>query len=210
MQNVKTVDDNISTVTNPLYRRQKEGVARMRSALLSCSDEENGYTVKQALQSITSLRVYHQLNRIIQYLSIMDKLEAKLYDTIDFQLDNADESQPETLMMLLGVQEKLQKSMIESHKLLQPYLDLNDFSDVEMIQTAAPQSSSTLMKTEERDSLRSAAQSALMLIMNTPQENKSQDITTEENKVVDAEPQETTPKENTPQGGEPEGGGSDG
>ena len=146
---------------NPLYKRQREDVAKMRTSLLSCTDD-TAIPARRAIQQITVLRVYHQISRIIRYLEIMDKLEDKLYESISFELDNADVTESETWLKLITIQEKLQKSMIESHKLLQPYLDIQEFSVVDLTQS---DDSSTrtelLMSPEERDSLRLAAQSVL-------------------------------------------------
>lgn len=161
---IKTVDGN--TVLNPLYQRQKEDVCKMRTSLLACTDV-NGGSTRQALQNITAMRVYHQLMRIIRYTELMDKLEDKLYSCIDSAIDSASSSDPTTWMMLLNIQEKLQKSMIESHKLLQPYLDIKEFTVVELapddIDTAK---SDSLLSPEERDSVRSKAQSLMLELKN--------------------------------------------
>lgn len=54
--------------------------------------------------------------------------------------------------------------MIESHKLLQPYLDIKEFSVVDLVpqDTTSTSSSQLNMKSEDRDRLRSTAQQVLI------------------------------------------------
>lgn len=139
----------------------------MRTSLLSCHDD-SAIPTRLAIQKITVLRVYHQVSRIIRYLEIMDKLEDKLYESIDYEIDNADITDSDTWAKLLVIQEKLQKSMIESHKLLQPYLDLTEFSVVDLTQDDGQTAGTELaMSPEKRDSLRLAAQSVLSELMDS-------------------------------------------
>ena len=70
---IKTVDEPSVLVTDELYKRQKENVSKMRTALLSFTDE-NGVSVRRAIQGITGMRIYHQIIRIIRYTELMDKL----------------------------------------------------------------------------------------------------------------------------------------
>lgn len=161
MDDIKTVDSS-EVVYDPVYQRQKEGVAKMRASLLACTDE-NGVTIRGTIESITAMRIYHQMMRIIKYTELMDKIEDKLYKSIDNMLDNSPDDAA-TMVMLLNVQEKLQKSMIESHKLLQPYLDIKEFSVVDLVpqESTAASSPQLNMKSEERDRLRSNAQQVLL------------------------------------------------
>ena len=159
---VETVD-NSNTVENPIVARQKEDVAKMRTSLLSCS-KENGVSTMRAIQDITVMRVYHQLTRIIRYTEMMDKLEDKLYAAMDYQIDNADITDSNTLVMLMDIQEKLQKSMIESHKLLQPYMDLQEFSVVDLVQDTGSDDNpitKTLITSESRDKIRYLAKNVI-------------------------------------------------
>ena len=150
---------------NSVYKRQREDVAKMRTSLLACHDD-SAMPTRLAIQKITVLRVYHQVSRIIRYLEIMDKLEDKLYESIDYEIDNADITDSETWAKLIMIQEKLQKSMIESHKMLQPYLDLTEFSVVDLTQDDAQTAGTELtMSPEKRDNLRLAAQSVLAELM---------------------------------------------
>lgn len=155
---IKTVDDSNCLITDDLCRKQKEYISKMRTALLSFSDE-NGVSTRQAIQGITAMRIYHQLVRIIRYLELMDKLEMRLYESIEYSIDNAKVQDPSTWAALLAVQEKLQKSMIESHKLLQPYLNVQEFTVVDLTSQNNTASAPTLlMNSEDRDELRSKAQ----------------------------------------------------
>ena len=163
MDDIKTVDYSKDGFNlDPLYKKQKEGVAKMRASLLACSDN-GSMTMLSAIQNITAMRIYHQLTRIIRYTELMDKLEAKLYESIDNTLDNMNSNDPSTWMMLLKAQEQLQKTMIESHKLLQPYMDVQEFTVVELANSSS--SNETVQKIalspEDRDRLRNKAQSVL-------------------------------------------------
>ena len=158
---IKTVDEPSVLVTDELYKRQKENVSKMRTALLSFTDE-NGVSVRRAIQGITGMRIYHQIIRIIRYTELMDKLETKLYESIDYTIDNAELGDNDTLAILLATQERLQKSMIESHKLLQPYLDIQEFSIADLSDsTQETPITSHIMSPEDRDRLRSKAQAVV-------------------------------------------------
>jgi len=161
MDDIKTVDSS-EVVYDPVYQRQKEGVAKMRTSLLACTDE-NGITIRGTIESITAMRIYHQMMRIIKYTELMDKIEDKLYKSIDNLIDTAP-NDTQTLIQLLTIQERLQKSMIESHKLLQPYLDIKEFSVVDLVpqESTASSGSQLNMNSEDRDRLRSNAQQVLL------------------------------------------------
>ncbi len=164
---IKTVDDSDNRITDSLYQRQKENVSKMRASLLSCTDE-SGVSTRHAIQSITTMRIYHQLTRIIRYLELMDKLEVKLYESIEYSIETANKAEPTTWMALLTIQEKLQKTMIESHKLLQPYLDIQEFSVVDLTTSDGEVSNHTqIMNPEDRDRLRSTAQTVLQQLQST-------------------------------------------
>lgn len=155
---IKTVDASDGVIIDNLYRKQKENISKMRTALLSFSDE-NGVSTRQAVQGITAMRIYHQLIRIVRYLELMDKLEFKLYESIEHSIDISNVQDAATWAGLLTIQEKLQKSMIESHKLLQPYLDIQEFTVMDLTNPINTSSTPTiLMNSEDRDELRSKAQ----------------------------------------------------
>lgn len=159
----ETVGNATSRIPDALYSRQREDVAKMRASLLVCSDDP--VTSTKALQNITVLRVYHQVSRIIRYLEMMDKIEAKLYESLDYKLDNMDIENPTAWITLITIQEKLQKNILESHKLLQPYLNVEEFS----LQTLMPVTSSNVVESgaaavlpkSSRDKLRQSAQQVL-------------------------------------------------
>ena len=159
MDDVKIVDEN--AIINSLYQRKKEGVQQMRTSLLACT-EDNNISVKYAIQNVTAMRVYHQLTRIVQYLELMDKLEQKLYESIDSAIENTEGSDPAAWLQLLAIQEKLQKNMIESHKMLQPYLDIQEFTAVDLARPETDTPVSSIMSPESRDRLRSSAQAVLI------------------------------------------------
>lgn len=161
--NDKTFGDD-RQLQDPILAKQREDVTRMRTSLLCCNDNPTSST--QALQNITVLRVYHQVSRIIRYLDMMDKLEAKLYEAIDFQLDTLDTTDMMTLRLLLSIQENLQKTMIESHKILQPYLNIADMklTDLAPKVISASSETSSLISKPSRDKIRLSAQQALELL----------------------------------------------
>lgn len=162
MVDIKTVDDSTSII-DPLYQKQKEGITKMRTALLA-STSDSSMSTSRAIQNITTMRIYHQMMRIIKYTELMDKLEDKLYRSIDNLLDTSPDDD-QTLIQLLTIQGRLQKSMIESHKLLQPYLDIQDFNVVDLMPVDNENTgvkTNITMNPEERDKLRSNAQAILL------------------------------------------------
>lgn len=170
MNDTKTVSsssDDTVELTNPLVIKQQEDVAAMRASLLSCTPE-NPQSYKIALRNITVMRVYHQLGRIIKYTDMMDRIEEKLYESIDHALSNMNSNNPSTWVMLLNIQEKLQKSMIESHKLLQPYLDIEALFDISSPLPTEPSQqdsfASRIYDQQTRDKLRTSAQAVLAAI----------------------------------------------
>jgi hypothetical protein len=112
----------------------------------------------------------------------MDRIEDKLYESIERNIDNMNPDSIDTMEVLLDIQTKLQKSMIESHKLLQPYMDLQDMSIVDLVavSTADEESSNSeisLLPPESRDRIRSSAQSLLSeLRQNHSKDNPAQPI----------------------------------
>ena len=170
MDDSKTVrSDDIQTLEmlDPIYAKQKEGVANMRASLLACNPRDLVST-KIAIQNVTVMRLYHQINRIIKYTEMMDKIEAKLYESIDNTLENMNSSSPSTWLTLLNIQERLQDSMIKSHKLLEPYLNL-ELPVVEVPQPSPEDSfASMIMDQDARDKLRNSAQAVLAALGSLP------------------------------------------
>lgn len=159
-------DDN-NVISNPIVSKQREDVAKMRTSLLSCN-EDSGMTVSRALQDITILQVYHQLTRIVRYTEMMDKLEDRLYAAIDYQLEEGDITDNQTLITLLGIQEKLQKAMLNSQKLLEPYLDPQLFNIVDLAPSSVENTDNPITKklitSESRDKIRYSAQSVIEML----------------------------------------------
>lgn len=160
MDDLKTFE---GVLPDPLYEKQKEGVARMRSSLLSCSADPS--LAKVAMQNVAVLRLYHQVARIIRYLDLMDKLEDKLYSSIEYTVDKMNPESQSTWMMLLSIQEKLQKNMIESQKLLAPVQDLIDAANTELfsvVESSTPAVPGTLtLDASTREKLRLSAQTVI-------------------------------------------------
>jgi hypothetical protein len=117
-------DTTEDSLVNPLLREQIAQVDQMRSTLLNCNKKDIT-SAKVALQNIAVLQVYHQVSRIIRYTEMMDRLEDKLYESIDANLAEMDEFDPQTMMLLLKVQGDLQKSMVLSQELLKPYAEID-------------------------------------------------------------------------------------
>lgn len=159
IDNFETVEDISKSQTNILREKQKQDVAAMRTSLLSSHMDPSLTTT--SMKNIAVLRVYHQMNRIIQYTELMDKLEAKLYEALEYQIDNADTTRPTTWMQLLHVQEQLQKNMIESQKLLQPFLDLTEYTvdNAEVVDTQAE--NTIALDANSREKLRNSARAVL-------------------------------------------------
>lgn len=159
IDNFETVEDISKSQTNILREKQKQDVAAMRTSLLASHMDPSLTTT--SMKNIAVLRVYHQMNRIIQYTELMDKLEAKLYEALDYQIENADVTRPTTWMQLLHVQEQLQKNMIESQKLLQPFLDLTEYTadNAEVIDTQAE--NTIALDANSREKLRNNARAVL-------------------------------------------------
>lgn len=146
---------------DPLIAKQKHDVDMMRTTLLTCNISDPN-SVKAAMNNILVMRVYHQISRIIKYTEQMDKIEAKLYDSIDQSLENMNEADPRTWITLLNIQERLQKIMIDSHKLIEPYLKLEDLTYVEVVPEISTDSfAKTLLDQDSRERLRTTAQAIL-------------------------------------------------
>jgi hypothetical protein len=153
--------DNTDTLLDPLLKEQKSQAEQMRAALLNCRKGDLT-SAKVALQNIAILQVYHQVARIIRYTEMMDRIEDKLYASIDMNLAEMDECDPATMLMLLKVQSQLQNAMIESQKLLEPYMNI----DLESIAPPQEIDDSTsfgvaIIPKESRNAIRNGAQALL-------------------------------------------------
>lgn len=153
-------EDNVTHFVDPLTAKQKSHTDEMRSALLTCNFGDITST-KSALQYITLRRILHQVERIIKYTELMDRLEDKLYATIDQNLAEMDEFDPNTMMLLLKVQSQLQESMIESQKLLQPYLDMDITVYAPPQEVTEDSFMANIIPQESRNTIRNGAQALL-------------------------------------------------
>lgn len=162
--NPKTVSDesiSINTV-DPLEGQQREDVAKMRASLLACATTGN-YSI-DTIKDITTRQIFHQLSRVIRYLDMMDKIESKLYQCIDNTLDTIDVYDTSSLITLLGIQERLQRSMIESQKLLEPYMSGLNIEEVISTNFNVIDASDEILDRAQRDKIRDSAQQVLTLV----------------------------------------------
>lgn len=158
--------DETKTVSSglDLYVNQCSDVSKMKTSLLSCNKNDPD-SARKAIQYITAQRVYHQISRIIRYTELIDKIEDKMYESIELDMNQMDSSDPMTWKTLLSLQSKLQEAMIESHKLLEPYLKIETLTSVE-VPKDDPNDTFTAMILDQqsREKLRTSAQEVLAAI----------------------------------------------
>ena len=167
MEEAKTVSSSLD-----LFVSQCNDVDNMRNTLLSF-DRTDPNAARKALQNITVLRVYHQITRIIRYTSMMDKIEDKMYQSIDAQLDEMSPDDPEAWRVLVNLQSRLQENMIQSHKLLEPYLNLESlsFTNITADETVVD-SDAMILDRDSREKLRNSAQEVLQALQLQTQQQK--------------------------------------
>jgi hypothetical protein len=186
-KDVSTSEDDL---VNPLLREQVEQAAQMRDALLTCRNSDI-VTAKGALQNIAVLQVYHQVARIIRHIEVMDRLEDKLYSSIDANLSQMDDFDPATMLMLVKVQGDLQKSMVLSQEMLKPYMDIDLESIAPMKEIGGEDSfGATIIPRESRNIIRNGAQALLTELTKTTEP-------TTENPSDSEEPNDTGNAANT-------------
>lgn len=151
--------NNMDTDTE-LFVNQCNDVEAMRASLLSI-DRRDPNSARKAMQNITILRVYHQMSRIIRYTNIMDKLEDKMYQSIESQIDALSPDDEDSWRILLNLQTKLQENMIQSHKLLEPYLNFDSLNTIEIQSPEESGDSYTVLNQDSREKLRTSAQQVL-------------------------------------------------
>jgi hypothetical protein len=158
----KTVGSSQSS--SDLDSLRHESIERMKLALLSAS-LDNPTSTASAIRQVTIMRVYHQVTRIVEYLDLMDTLETNLYRSIRLEMNDigSDESNLKTITKLLTIQEKLQKSIIESNKLLQPFVESDNMPMFNEIEANAEVLSDDekLLPSEDRSKLRENANEIL-------------------------------------------------
>ena len=160
------IDSDISLV-DPLLREQQEQANAMRQSLLTCRTGSIT-NAKIALQNIAVLQIYHQVARIIRFTEMMDRLEDKLYDSIDMNIGGMDSADPATMLMLVKVQGDLQKTMLMSQDMLKPYMDI-DIESLAPIKDAEDEDSfgASILPKESRNAIRNGAQALLTELRKT-------------------------------------------
>lgn len=169
----ETVESEDAFWANALFNKQKEQTDSMRRELLACN-ESDPFSVKNTMQRILVMRIYHQITRLIRYTEQMDKIEQKLYQVIDVTLDNMDagfieENASSCLSMLMTMQQKIQQSMIDSQKLLDPYLNMDTLSYMELPVEQTSDDNEVnghILDQDSRQKIRQGAQAALKAIEN--------------------------------------------
>ena len=203
-----TFEEDASTSDSlSLYVNQLNDVASMRNTLLSM-DRYDPNNVRTALQNITVMRIYHQISRIIRFTELMDKLEDKMYESIECSLDSMDPLDTSTWVQLASLQEKLQRTMIDSHKLLEPYLNFDALTTLRTPESNDPAATfaAKILDQESRERLRTASQQALAAIQEQaekeqePKEPESSDEAEgdkqqDEQAATEASEQDSQPKQ---------------
>ena len=174
---IDSVSDAVTNKLDLLYEQQKQDVKDMRSALLGCN-RKDAKSVKSAMRSILIMRVYHQIARIIRFTEEMDKIEDKMYKELDAQLIDPDFTGTEALVLLIGIQERLQKVMVESQKLLDPYLDMDKLMIVDVEEQAEEDDSfgSKILSQTSRQNIRDGAQKILSLLSDSSSPSESEKV----------------------------------
>lgn len=176
------MSDETKTVSSglDLYVNQCSDVSKMKTSLLSCNKADPD-SARKAIQYITVQRVYHQMSRIIRYTELLDKIEDKMYESIEMDLNNMDSADPMTWKTLLTLQSKLQESMIESHKLLEPYLKMETLTTIELPKDD-PNDTFTAMIVDQqsREKLRTAAQEVLAAVAVKEVEDDSKEVSVQD------------------------------
>ena len=127
-----TVDSDPS----PLQKSMHESTERMQTALLSASMDSPNEVVT-AMRQVSLLRAHHQVMRIVQFLQLMDKLEAKMYEAIELDMATMDLTDSQSWKTLLTLQTKLQENIVNSNKLLMPFLEMGKYPIFNEMATAA-------------------------------------------------------------------------
>ena len=176
MNNPETVAIDSVPATKPdsLYMQQQQDVKNMRSALLECN-RNDAKSVNSAMRSILVMRLYHQMARIIRFTEEMDKVEDKMYQELHHKLNDPSLEGSEALILFLTIQERMQKLMIESQKLLDPYMNLDLLNMVDVDAEAEEDDSygAKILSQESRQNIRSNAQQIMNLLNESPSEADS-------------------------------------
>lgn len=186
--------DEAKTVGGPddlaIFSEQAQDVQNMRATLLSF-DKRDVNAAAKAIKNVTLLRVYHQVESIVRYTDMIDKLQDRIYQSIDAKLANADPDDETLCYQLIPLVERLQKTMIESHKLLEPYLNFEQFNSLEIPDQSDPADSFTnmILDQESREKVRTSAQqvlAALAVLDQVPEELKQSELSAVQTKAQEA------------------------
>lgn len=153
-------EDTSLSIVDPLLVAQKDKVNSMRSAYMAL-DYNDLTNAKRTIQSVTIMRIYHQVGRIIHFTEVMDQLEDKIYDSILMNIGGMDSADPATMLMLLKVQADLQNTMIQSQQLIKPYLDMDITTIAPPIEMEETSFGVSIISQESRNNIRSGAQALL-------------------------------------------------
>lgn len=159
-------EDTSLSIVDPLLVAQKDKVDSMRSAYMALN--YNDLTdAKRTIQSVTVMRIYHQVGRIIHFTEVMDQLEDKIYDSILMNIGGMDSADPATMLMLLKVQSDLQNTMIQSQQLIKPYLDMDISTIAPPVEMQETSFGVSIISQESRSNIRSGAQALLTELRKT-------------------------------------------
>lgn len=173
-----------------IFTEQMNDVSNMRASLLSI-DKSDPLAATKAIKNVTLLRVYHQVESIVRYTEMMDKIQDRIYQSIDAKLTNADPDDDGLWMTLVPLAERLQRTMIDSHKLLEPYLNVDQLATFEIPEQQDPNNSFTTMilDQESREKVRTSAQEVLAAISaleSLPQDKQEEELKAVQNKAQEA------------------------
>lgn len=166
ISDITTLDTNTKQA-DTLDVQQQSDVSAMRSALLNC-DRGDATSVSFALQTIFSMRLFHQISKLIKYTEHMDKVEQKMYESMDRYMDNLDITDTSGWLVLMNAQEQLQRIMLNSQKLLEPYSNVSLYIPEQPVEESF---GNGLLDQNERKKLRESAQ----LILDTLKESEEKD-----------------------------------
>lgn len=159
-------DDTSLSLVDPLLKEQKNQVDQMRSTYMSLGSSDASLA-KRSMQRIVVMQIYHQIGRIIKFTDLMDRLEDKLYDSIDSNLSSMDSFDPATMVMLLKVQSELQETMIKSQLLIKPYLSMNLDEIAPVPEMEETSFGAAIISQESRNNIRTGAQALLTELRKT-------------------------------------------
>jgi hypothetical protein len=106
----------------------------------------------------------------------MDALEDKLYDSILSNIGGMDSFSPETMMMLLKVQQQLQETMIQSQLLIKPYMEMDILALAPQPEMEETSFGAAIISKESRNNIRTGAQALLTELKKSNPELDFEDV----------------------------------